>query len=213
MGASRRRTDPRARRVRPKPRAAAGWDEAVAGRSTPEGGRPCICGLRITVHDILEDLTEGTSEDEILHDFPDLEREDIRAALAFADEECGLSPDPVAAGSDWSMVEQLGQVRRRPDGRRDVAFGRAGKAYSSRGAPFRDERDARARGGGRAERRLPRGVDRQARFLRRAPRRRGPRRRRSAATWIPSGSGARSAEKVPDQTKDSWWRRRASNPA
>jgi transposase len=41
------------------------------------------------------------------------------------------------------MAEQLGRIRQRPDGRCYVDFGRAGKVYSSRGAPFRDERDAR----------------------------------------------------------------------
>jgi uncharacterized protein (DUF433 family) len=50
------------------------------------GGKPCIRGLRITVYDILEYLASGMSEDDILADFPDLEREDIRAALAFAAE-------------------------------------------------------------------------------------------------------------------------------
>jgi uncharacterized protein (DUF433 family) len=48
------------------------------------GGKPCIRGLRITVYDILEYLASGMSEDDILADFPDLERDDIRAALAFA---------------------------------------------------------------------------------------------------------------------------------
>jgi uncharacterized protein (DUF433 family) len=48
------------------------------------GGKPCIRGLRITVYDILEYLASGMSEDEILRDFPDLTREDIRACLAFA---------------------------------------------------------------------------------------------------------------------------------
>ncbi len=48
------------------------------------GGKPCIRGLRITVYDVLEYLASGMSEDEILADFPDLEREDIRASLAFA---------------------------------------------------------------------------------------------------------------------------------
>lgn len=48
------------------------------------GGQPCIRGLRITVYDILEYLASGMSEDEILADFPDLRREDIRASLAFA---------------------------------------------------------------------------------------------------------------------------------
>ena len=50
------------------------------------GGKPCIRGLRITVYDILEYLASGMTEVEILADFPDLEREDIRAALAFAAE-------------------------------------------------------------------------------------------------------------------------------
>ncbi len=48
------------------------------------GGKPCIRGLRITVSDVLEYLASGMSEDEILRDFPDLTREDIRACLAFA---------------------------------------------------------------------------------------------------------------------------------
>ncbi|MCY4625626.1 MAG: DUF433 domain-containing protein [Chloroflexi bacterium] len=48
------------------------------------GGKPCIRGLRITVYDVLEYLASGMSEDEILADFPDLHREDIRACLAFA---------------------------------------------------------------------------------------------------------------------------------
>ena len=48
------------------------------------GEKPCIRGLRITVSDVLDYLASGMSEDEILRDFPDLTREDIRACLAFA---------------------------------------------------------------------------------------------------------------------------------
>ena len=48
------------------------------------GGKPCIRGLRITVSDVLEYLASGMTEDDILREFPDLEREDIRASLAFA---------------------------------------------------------------------------------------------------------------------------------
>jgi uncharacterized protein (DUF433 family) len=48
------------------------------------GGKPCIRGLRNTVYDVLEYLASGMSEDDILRDFPDLNREDIRACLAFA---------------------------------------------------------------------------------------------------------------------------------
>lgn len=51
---------------------------------TVRGGKPCVKGTRITVYDILEYLAGGMSEDEILSDFPDLTREDIRASLAFA---------------------------------------------------------------------------------------------------------------------------------
>ena len=58
------------------------------GRITLEpgkrGGKPCIRGLRITVQDVLTWLAEGMSPDEILADYPQLERQDIHAALAYA---------------------------------------------------------------------------------------------------------------------------------
>ena len=62
--------------------------EAVFDRITFEpgkmGGRACIRGLRITVGLIVSLVAEGSSWDEILADYPDLEREDIRQALAYA---------------------------------------------------------------------------------------------------------------------------------
>jgi uncharacterized protein (DUF433 family) len=48
------------------------------------GGKPCIRGMRIRVSDILEMLGDGVSMEEILADFPDIEREDILASLQFA---------------------------------------------------------------------------------------------------------------------------------
>lgn len=48
------------------------------------GGRPCIRGLRIRVKDILEMLASGMTNEEILHDFPYLETDDISAALEYA---------------------------------------------------------------------------------------------------------------------------------
>ncbi|MFL6214369.1 MAG: DUF433 domain-containing protein [Blastocatellia bacterium] len=48
------------------------------------GGKPCIRGMRITVYDVLDYLASGMTEEEILDDFPDLTREDIKACLAFA---------------------------------------------------------------------------------------------------------------------------------
>ena len=49
-------------------------------------GKPVIRGTRITVSDILEYLAGGMSDAEILEDFPDLDQDDIRAALIFAAE-------------------------------------------------------------------------------------------------------------------------------
>lgn len=48
------------------------------------GGRPCVRGLRIRVTDILALLGAGASHEEILEDYPDLEADDILAALEFA---------------------------------------------------------------------------------------------------------------------------------
>ena len=48
------------------------------------GGRPCIRGMRIRVTDVLGMLAEGVPHEEILRDFPYLEPDDIKAALAYA---------------------------------------------------------------------------------------------------------------------------------
>ena len=48
------------------------------------GGKPCIRGMRITVGDILGWLAAGMSIPEILEDFPELEEQDIYAALSYA---------------------------------------------------------------------------------------------------------------------------------
>lgn len=48
------------------------------------GGLPCIRGLRIPVATILGQLGAGRTHDQVLKDFPDLEPEDILAALRFA---------------------------------------------------------------------------------------------------------------------------------
>jgi uncharacterized protein (DUF433 family) len=48
------------------------------------GGRPCIRGLRMRVSDVLELLSAGASVEEIVEDYPYLEREDILAALEYA---------------------------------------------------------------------------------------------------------------------------------
>ena len=51
------------------------------------GGKPCIRGMRIRVRDILGMLAGGDTVASILKEFPDLERDDILASLAFAAEQ------------------------------------------------------------------------------------------------------------------------------
>lgn len=48
------------------------------------GGRPCIRGMRIRVTDVLDLLAIGLTPEEVRDELPDLEREDIHAALKFA---------------------------------------------------------------------------------------------------------------------------------
>ena len=48
------------------------------------GGKPCIRGMRITVTDVLEYLAAGMTAEQIVHDFPELTADDIRACLAYA---------------------------------------------------------------------------------------------------------------------------------
>ena len=47
-------------------------------------GKPCICGLRYPVESILEYLAGGDSVEQVLAEFPDLERDDILACLEFS---------------------------------------------------------------------------------------------------------------------------------
>ena len=60
----------------------------INGRITidPElcNGKPTLRGKRITVQTILEFLSAGETSEEILHQYPSLEAEDINACLAFA---------------------------------------------------------------------------------------------------------------------------------
>jgi uncharacterized protein (DUF433 family) len=59
------------------------WQDRISVNPAVRSGKPCIKGTRITVYDVLEYLAGGMTEDAILSDFPDLTRDDIRAALAF----------------------------------------------------------------------------------------------------------------------------------
>ena len=48
------------------------------------GGRPCIRGMRIRAIDVLDLLASGLSREQVLEELPDLEPEDITAALQYA---------------------------------------------------------------------------------------------------------------------------------
>jgi uncharacterized protein (DUF433 family) len=49
-------------------------------------GKPTIRGLRITVEQILKALAGGVTTEDILEDYPELEKEDIQAVLVYASE-------------------------------------------------------------------------------------------------------------------------------
>lgn len=48
------------------------------------GGRPCIRGMRIRVVDVLDLFAAGLSAEQILEELPDLEMDDLKAALNYA---------------------------------------------------------------------------------------------------------------------------------
>jgi uncharacterized protein (DUF433 family) len=60
------------------------WRDRISVNPEVRSGKPCIRGTRITVYDVLEYLAGGMTDDDLLADFPDLTRDDIRACLAFA---------------------------------------------------------------------------------------------------------------------------------
>lgn len=58
--------------------------DRITQRPDVMGGKPCIRGMRFTVDVIVGQIAAGHSIDEILADYPYLEREDIMQALRYA---------------------------------------------------------------------------------------------------------------------------------
>lgn len=58
--------------------------DRITQRSGVMGGRACIRGMRVTVGMVVGQIGAGRSVDEILADYPYLEREDILQALRYA---------------------------------------------------------------------------------------------------------------------------------
>jgi len=61
----------------------AGLNPRITVEPGKMGGKPCIRGLRFTVYDLASYLASGMTEDEILKDFPYLEKEDFQAVYEF----------------------------------------------------------------------------------------------------------------------------------
>jgi uncharacterized protein (DUF433 family) len=60
------------------------WKSIITFEPGKRGGKPCIRGMRITVHDVLSYLAAGMTKDDILNDFPYLTPDDIQACLSYA---------------------------------------------------------------------------------------------------------------------------------
>lgn len=60
------------------------WKERITTNPKQCGGRPCIRGMRIRVVDVLDLLAAGLTHDQILEELPDLEKNDIEAAIKYA---------------------------------------------------------------------------------------------------------------------------------
>ena len=60
------------------------WHERITTDPVQCGGRPCIRHMRIQVIDILDLLSAGLTQEQVLNELPDLELPDIEAALKFA---------------------------------------------------------------------------------------------------------------------------------
>ena len=73
------------------------YRDYIAIDPNKRGGKPCVRDLRITVYEVLEYLASDMTEAQILEDFPDLTRQDLKACIAFAaDRERRLLTVPAA---------------------------------------------------------------------------------------------------------------------
>jgi uncharacterized protein (DUF433 family) len=59
------------------------WRSRITVHADQCGGRPCIRGMRIRVTDIIDLLASGLNQQQVLDELPDLEKEDIEAALRY----------------------------------------------------------------------------------------------------------------------------------
>ena len=67
------------------------WKYRISVNPKQCGGRPCIRGMRIRVTDIIDLLASGLTQSQILDELPDLEKEDIAAALKYVSYKCNFA--------------------------------------------------------------------------------------------------------------------------
>jgi len=60
------------------------WQKYISINPEIRSGKPCISDTRITVSDVLSYLASGMTFEEIIEDFPSLNKEKIIASLSFA---------------------------------------------------------------------------------------------------------------------------------
>lgn len=74
----------------------------ITARPDVFGGKPIIRDMRVSVELILSLLAQGVAQEDILHDYPDLEPDDVRACIAYAHAVIsgGLYADPTKGAPD-----------------------------------------------------------------------------------------------------------------
>jgi uncharacterized protein (DUF433 family) len=60
------------------------WDDYIEEKKGVMGGKPVFKGTRLTVELVLNLLGAGSTQDEILQEFPTLQQEHLRAAMLYA---------------------------------------------------------------------------------------------------------------------------------
>ena len=60
------------------------YSEIITIEAEKRFGKPCIRGMRISVYDILSWMASGMTESEIIEDFPELTKDDLKAVLNYA---------------------------------------------------------------------------------------------------------------------------------
>ena len=94
-------------------------EEALLNRITVDPeimvGKPTIRGMRITVEQTLRALTAGVSAEDLLEDYPELEPEDIKASLLYAQEVTHVDPfrtDSIRSVDAFEPNRPIGHRRR-----------------------------------------------------------------------------------------------------